>query len=112
MQASELREWIALFQMELVPDGQGGYREQVPAGLVADVPAAVDTPRGPQIWSADQLGLRARHEITIRFQPGITTVYRVMWRDRFLEIVAEPENIDARDTWLKLICERKEMGTQ
>ena len=112
MEASDLREWIALFQMELVPDGQGGSREQVPAGLVADLPAAVDTPRGPQIWSADQLGGRTRIEITIRYQPAITPVYRVMWRDRFLEIVAEPENVDARDTWLKLICERKETGTQ
>jgi head-tail adaptor len=112
MEASELREWIALFQMELTPDGQGGYRETVPAGLVADLPAKVATPRGPMIGASDQLGARVRHEITIRYQPGITAVYRVMWRDQLLDITDEPENVDARDTWLKLTCERKEAGAQ
>jgi head-tail adaptor len=112
MNASELREWVGLFQMELIPDGQGGYREQVPAGLVADLPAKVATPAGREGWTGDQLGARVRHEITIRYQPAITSVYRVMWRDQFLDIVGEPENIDARDVWLKLICERKEAGAQ
>ena len=112
MDASELREWIALFQMELTPDGQGGFHESIPAGLVADTPAKVETPSGPKIWAADQLGDRVRHQITIRYQPGITSVYRVMWRDRLLDIVGEPENVDARDTWLTLACERKEAGAQ
>lgn len=112
MTGAELREWIALFQMELVPDGQGGYRETVPAGLVADIPAKVATPTGRAIAAGDQLGDRVRHEITIRYQPGVTSVYRVMWRDQLLDIVGEPENVDARDTWLKLVCERKEAGAQ
>jgi head-tail adaptor len=112
MNGSDLREWIALFQMELTPDGQGGYREAIPAGLVADIPANVRTPSGRPVMAGDQLGDRARHEITIRYQPGITSVYRVMWRDQLLDIVGEPENIEARDTWLKLICERKEAGGQ
>jgi head-tail adaptor len=112
MNASELREWIALFQMELVPDGQGGAREQVPAGLVADVPAKVATPRGSERWAGDQLGARVRYEVTIRYQPGVTSVYRVMWRDQLLDMTGEPENVDARDEWLKLICERKEAGAQ
>lgn len=112
MNASELREWIAVFQMELTPDGQGGARETVPAGLVADIPAKVRTPTGGERPASDQLGDRVRHEITIRYQPGITSVYRVMWRDQLLDIVGEPENVDARDTWLKLTCERKEAGAQ
>ena len=109
--ASELREWIALFQMELTPDGQGGSRETVPA-MIADVPAKVATPHGFERPASDQLGSRVRYEITIRYQPGVTSVYRVMWRDQLLDIVGEPENVDARDTWLKLICERKEAGAQ
>jgi head-tail adaptor len=112
MNGSDLREWIALFQMELVPDGQGGSREAVPAGLVADLPANVATPRGYDRPAGDQLGSRVRHEITIRYQPGVTSVYRVMWRNQLLDIVGEPENIDACDTWLKLVCERKEAGAQ
>lgn len=112
MIGSELREWVALFQMELTPDGQGGARETVPAGLVADLPAKVTTPRGADRVAGEQIGARVRYEITIRYQPGITSVYRVMWRQQLLDIVGEPENLDARDTWLKLICERKEAGTQ
>ena len=112
MNGSELREWIALFQMELTPDGQGGSRETVPAGLVADLPAKVTTPRGADRFAGDQLGARVRYEITIRYQPGVSSVYRVMWRDQLLDIVGEPENVDARDEWLRLICERKEAGAQ
>lgn len=112
MNASELREWIALFQMELTPDGQGGSRETVPAGLVADIPANVRTPSGRPTFAGEQVADRVRHEITIRYQPGITAVYRVMWRDQLLDIVGEPENVDARDEWLKLICQRKEAGAQ
>lgn len=111
MNASELREWIALFQMELVPDGAGGDRETVPAGLVADIPAKVAAPGGSQAFAGDQLGDRVRREITIRYQPGISTVYRVMWRNEYLDVTAV-KNIDARDTWLQLTCERKEAGAQ
>lgn len=111
MTASDLREWVALFQMELTPDGQGGFTETIPAGLIADIPAQVLTPSGTEIWSADQLGDRVRYEVTIRYQPGITTVYRVMWRDKLLDVV-EVENVDMLDTWLELTCERKEAGEQ
>jgi SPP1 family predicted phage head-tail adaptor len=111
MDASQLREWIAIFQMELTPDGQGGFRESIPAGLVADVPAKVETPSGAKVWAADQLGDRVTRDITIRYQPGISTVYRIMWRNEYLD-VRDVKNVDARDTWLRLACERKEAGVQ
>lgn len=110
MDASELREWVAIFQMQLSPDGQGGFRETVPAGLVADTPAKVETPSGAKIWAADQLGDRVTRDITIRYQAGFSTVYRVMWRNEYLDVM-DVKNVDARDTWLKLACERKEAGT-
>jgi len=112
MIGSELREWVALFQMELTPDGQGGARETVPAGLVPDIPAKVTTPRGADRVAGEQIANRVRYEITIRYQPGITSIYRVMWREQLLDIVGEPENIDAREEWLRLTCERKEAGAQ
>lgn len=111
MQASELREWIALFLMELVPDGQGGARESVPAGLTPDLPAKVITPSGAKIWAGDQLADRVTADITIRYQPGISTVYRVLWRDQYLNVI-QVQNMDSRDTWLKLVCERTEAGAQ
>jgi head-tail adaptor len=111
MDASELREWIAIFQMELLPDGQGGAIEKVPADLVADIPAKVRQPSGGQVWASDQVGDRVRYEITIRWDPGITTAYRVMWRDQFFDIVT-PNNLESADKWLQLTCERREMGQQ
>jgi len=111
MDASDLREWIAVFQMDLVPDGQGGSREGVPAGLTADIPANVATPSGGTVFQSDQLAARTRRVFTIRWQPGITTVYRVMWRQMYLDVV-DVENVDALDTWLKLTCERTEDGLQ
>ncbi len=111
MNASELREWVALFLPDLVPDGQGGDRESVPAGLVADLPAKVKEPSGSRIAMSDQLTDRLRYEVTIRYQPAISTAYRVMWRDRFLDIVLV-RNLEERDTWLELTCERREAGAQ
>jgi head-tail adaptor len=111
MTASDLREWIAIFQMELVPDGQGGGRETIPANLVADMPAAVRTPTPRVVFGADQRADRVQYVVTIRYEPGVTTAYRVMWRDELLDITGV-KNLDERDTWLELVCERKEAGAQ
>lgn len=108
-EASDLREWIALFLMDLTADGQGGARETVPAGLTADRPAAVRTPTPRLIFDADRLADRVQYVITIRYEPSITTAWRVMWRDQYLDIVGV-KNLDQRDTWLELLCERKELG--
>lgn len=111
MDASDLREWIAIFQMDLVPDGQGGAREAVPASLVADLPASVKTPTPRVIFAEDQRGDRVQYVVTVRYAPGVTTAYRVMWREMLLDITGV-KNLDERDTWLELICERKEAGAQ
>ena len=111
MTASDLREWIAIFQMELTADGQGGSRETVPAGLAPDLPANVRTPTPRLITAGDQLSDRVQHIVTIRYQPGVTTAYRIMWRDQLLDVTGV-KNLDGRDTWLELTCERKEAGTQ
>ena len=111
MTASDLREWVAIFQMELIPDGQGGAREAVPTGVVADFPASVRTPTPRVVVGEDQRADRVQYVVTIRYEPGVTTAYRVMWRDQLLDITGV-KNLEGRDTWLELICERKELGTQ
>jgi head-tail adaptor len=112
MTASDLRDWIALFMMELTPDGAGGSYESVPQNLVPDIPANVRQLAASETAAGDQtMADRARYEITIRYEPGITGAYRVMWRDLLLDI-DKIENVDMRDTWLKLGCVRKEAGEQ
>lgn len=111
MTAADLREWVALFMPDLQPDGQGGYREAVPAGLEPDRPASVERPAGGQASAGDQLGDRIRHVVTIRYEPGLSTAYRVLWRDMYFDVVGL-ENVDQRNTWLALTIERREAGAQ
>lgn len=111
MTASDLREWVAIFQMELTPDGSGGAMEVPPAGLAPDRPANVRTPNPRIVFSGDQLGDRVQVVVTVRYEAGITTDYRVLWRDAFHDVVGV-RNVDNRDAWLELTCERFEAGKQ
>ena len=78
---------------------------------MADLPAAVRTPTPRLIAAGDQRSDRVQYVVTVRYQPGVTTAYRVMWRDLYLDVVAV-RNMDERDTWIELTCERKELGAQ
>ena len=111
MTASDLSEWIALFQMELTPDGAGGARETVPADLTPDRPANVRPLSAVTIATADQLAGRARYDVTIRYEPGITIAWRVQWRETLLDITGV-DNVKNADAWLLLHCERRESGLQ
>jgi head-tail adaptor len=111
MTASDLSEWIAIFMMELQPDGAGGFAEAIPAGLVADRPANVRTPTPRVVVAGDQRADRVEYVITIRYEPGITSNYRVMWNDQFFDITGV-KDVDTRRTWLELSCLRYEAGTQ
>jgi head-tail adaptor len=111
MTASDLSEWIAVFQMELVSDGQGGFTEQVPVDLVPDRPAHVARLAGQELAAADQLAGRVRYHVTIRYEPAFTIAWRVLWRDQLLDII-DVANVDTADMWLTLRCERKEAGQQ
>jgi head-tail adaptor len=109
--ASDLSEWVALFQMELTPDGQGGFLELTPANIAYDRPANVRRLTGQEISQSDQIAGRVRYDVTIRYEPCISIVYRVFWRDQFLD-VTDVEDVGYGGAWLKLKCERKELGTQ
>jgi SPP1 family predicted phage head-tail adaptor len=109
--ASDLSEWIALFQMELTPDGGGGYSELPPAAITPDRPAHVRKVSGQEMAGADQLAGRSRYDVTIRYEPGITIAWRVLWRDQLLD-VTDVDNPGNGNAWLKLKCERRELGTQ
>jgi head-tail adaptor len=111
MTAADLREWIAIFMMDLTPDGAGGSMEIPPANLAPDRPANVRTPSPRLVLGGDQLADLVQEIITIRYEPAITTSYRVLWRDQFYDITGV-KNVDNADTWLELTCERTEAGAQ
>jgi SPP1 family predicted phage head-tail adaptor len=109
--ASDLSEWIAIFQMELTPDGQGGFIETVPAGLSPDRPAHVRRLSGQELTASDQISSRIRYDVTIRYEPAVSAAWRVMWRDQLLDVL-DANNVGNGDSWLTLRCERKEAGVQ
>ena len=109
--ASELREWVALFLMDLAADGQGGFTEAIPASLAEDRPAKVEQLSGSEANAAEQTADRVSYKITIRYDTGITTAYRVYWRNMYLDITGI-KNVDMRDEWLQLECIRREAGAQ
>ena len=112
MTASDLREWVALFMMDLAPDGAGGAYEREPEDIVPDIPAKVEQVAASETAAGDQTHAdRARYKVTIRYEPGVTTAYRVMWRDLYLDIAAV-RNIGMTNSWLELECQRKESGLQ
>jgi head-tail adaptor len=63
------------------------------------------------VFSGDQLADRIDQVFTIRYEPGITSAYRVMWRDQLWDI-SRVRNVDNADAWLELTCERREAGAQ
>lgn len=110
MTASDLTEWVALFQPSLVADGAGGMIETQPSGLSADYPANVRQVSASSVPAGDQsLADRVRYIVTVRYEPGITTAWRVEWNNLLLDISA----VRAVDyQYLELTCERKEAGAQ
>ena len=112
MTASDLTEWVALFQPSLASDGAGGMIETQPGGLSADYPANVRQVSQTSVPAGDQsLADRVRYIVTVRYEPGINTSWRVEWRNMLLDIVGV-KTPDTAFEYLELTCERKEAGAQ
>jgi head-tail adaptor len=109
--ANDLREWVALFLPELTSDGQGGYRETVPVGLIDDIPAAVRDASTRTVFASEQTAQRLRYAITIRWMDGITGAYRIRWAGRYLNIETV-KDVEQRNAWLELECTQTETGQQ
>lgn len=111
MKASDLTEWIGLFLPDLQPDGQGGFVETIPASVEQDFPAHVEVSSAGEEFQQQGEKDSVVYTITIRFEPGITTAWRVSWLELYLD-VTEATNVDMRSVWLELRCRRKGGGTQ
>lgn len=112
MIASDLRDWVALVVPDLVPDGQGGMREQLPATPpVADTAANVVLDSGDELFQADQKQNLYRYTITIRHQDGVGSAMRIYWNDQWLDILSL-QNMEQRGAWLEIKAERHAGGQQ
>jgi len=111
LSVNSLTEWIGLFLPNLSPDGAGGYVEAPPANVAEDFPAAVQFNSGRESYLSGQQADTNELEVVIRYEPGITTAYRLSWRSAFFDIVTV-ENVDAADMWLRFIVVKREAGSQ
>ena len=112
MTATDLRDWVGLFVMDMQADGQGGFRETTPGSVAQDLPANVRQVSATEVPAQDQLSDRVRYVVTVRYQPGITSVYRVSWGQYLLDVTGVQSSYYADGAWLELQCERREAGTQ
>lgn len=112
MIASDLRDWIALVVPDLVPDGQGGMREMLPATPPeTDTPANVVQDSGDELFQADQKQNLYRYTVTIRYQDGVNSALRIYWSGQWLDILSI-ENTEQRGAWLVISAERHAGGLQ
>ena len=59
---------------------------------------------GRDYLAARQLVDEISHDITIRYRRGIKPKMRILYLDRYFEIVAPPIDADERREWLYLKC--------
>lgn len=70
----------------------------------AVVYASVQPIRGREFFAAAQMQGAADYRVTIRYLASVTRAMRLLWRGQVLDIVAEPIDINARQTDLELMC--------
>src|SRR4029077_4582586 len=97
--ANTLDEWIGLFLPNLQADGSGGVIEKISTNVQEDRPAAVQFNSGRESYLSGQQADRYEYAVWIRFEPGITTKYRLSWRSRFYDIVSVDPTREA-EGWL------------
>ncbi len=105
IQAGKLRHRISILRANLTQDSFGGWQIGDDSIFAANVPAAIETLTGRELYAAQQKVSEVTHRITIRWQPGILAKMNVAWpdEDRFFQIQV-PENPDGRHKVLNLLC--------
>lgn len=104
--AGKLRHRISILASNLTADSFGGWVINDASIFAADVPAAIETLTGRELYSAQEKVSEVTHRITIRWQKGIRANMNVRWfdeEDRFFQI-QDVQNPDGRHKVLYLLC--------
>lgn len=116
-QAGELRERVTVQQITRTKNafGEGAETEDEWTDLYANVPAKVFNTQEYLVRSDAQVQMHVVYEVTMRWLPGATSEWRLLWTDR--EGVVHRLYLDGthdlfnRGRWLILHCqERAEAG--
>lgn len=76
---------------------------------IAEVWAKVDTNIGNAVFDGVDTDINITHEITIRFDPTVTSETWIEIGARKLDIVLT-ENFESRDEWLLMFCTDRGLG--
>ena len=102
MNASDLRERIAIERMARIDDGSGGYTEQW--ATVASVAAQVLPTGGREVLTGGSMAGIQGWKVTIRHRPDLSPADRIRWRDKLLNVksAADP---DGKRAWTVAFAE-------
>ena len=67
---------------------------------------------GTDVWSANQLHLRGRATLTLRYSPKLENVTLIVYRagdPDFYEVV-NVDNVEQRNEWLEITVQRRKAG--
>ena len=92
--------------MSRVADEGGGFTESWVT--VATLSADLRPISGDERVEADRLAGRSRHEIVLRYRPGVVPAMRFRKGARIFHILAVID-VDERRRWLKCSCEEREL---
>lgn len=106
MDAGQLRHKIRIERLRTPAAADAHGIAEREWDLVAEVHAAIEPLAGNQYWYAQQVGSSVTHKVTIRYLPEISTLCRVLWGSRQLDVnsVINPGELRI---WLELMCTEK-----
>lgn len=97
----QMRHWVDL---EAPGTARGADGDATPAWTtVASVAARVEPLGGSEVQQGRQVVEVAAYRVTVRYQPGLTSRWRVVWGTRRLDIDGVTD-LDGRGVWHELIC--------
>ncbi len=119
--AGDLRNEIVIEAIDSVPerneDGSEGRAGDQWQPFV-QARAKIDTQGGREFFQAKQINAQLTHEITIRWQQGITSKMRVRFEDpvegttRYFDIASPPVNPNNGIRWILLLHCRELVGRE
>lgn len=74
---------------------------------VVSVRAAIYPLSGKDFFAAETTNNEITHKINIRYVPGITSLMRIKFGERYFEIISPPINFQEKNILLQIMCKER-----
>lgn len=108
LKAGELRDYVHLQKPTYTTDDAGAVMPTVWT-TQASVWAKVDPLSDSMSAQAAQAFGSISHRVTIRYYPGITSGWRILFGTRVLDVVGPPRDVEERHVYMELRCDEREV---